>query len=127
MDENQEERLFKDLFSSLVLSLNEAAMTQLGKIVNPMSGKVERHLDQAKSTIDLLRMLKEKTQGNLSEGENRLLEQSLLALQMNYVYEAEQDKKAGKPAEGAPADQPDPTVGPIEPDLRKDPDSPSVN
>jgi hypothetical protein len=100
MDALQDDRLFEMLFDQLIMSLNEAAMIQMGKIVNPGSGKLERALPQAQGTIDLLRMLQAKTKNNLSEREQQLLNQSVMTLQMNYVYEAELDAKASSAARG---------------------------
>ncbi len=94
MSEREDQRLFEALFNQMILSLNEAAMVQLGKIVNPVTGNTERDVAQARGTIDLLRMLKAKTEGNLNEAERRLLEQSVLNLQMNFVYEQEQETRA---------------------------------
>ena len=44
------------------------ALQQLGKLVSPITGKVERDLRQARITIDMLVMIREKTAGNLSAG-----------------------------------------------------------
>ena len=73
------------LFSALVFSLHAAGMQQLGKIMNPMSGKVERDLEQAQATIEMMEMLKRKTAGNLDDYEGKLLSRLLAELQMNYV------------------------------------------
>jgi len=40
------------LFLQLVLGLQQAAMVALGKLMNPMSGKIERNLEGARNTID---------------------------------------------------------------------------
>ena len=42
------------LFLQLVLGLQQAAMVALGKLMNPMSGKIERNLEGARNTIDTL-------------------------------------------------------------------------
>jgi hypothetical protein len=76
-----------DLFVGLVASLQMSAWMAMGKIVNPMTQKVERDLEQAKETIDLLGMLEEKTRGNLHTDEARLLERILYELRLNYVEE----------------------------------------
>ena len=61
-------------FYQLVIGLHAAAMQQMGKVASTLTGKIERDLDQARSSIDLLDMLKRKTDGNLSEEEQKLLD-----------------------------------------------------
>lgn len=80
-------------FMSLVLSLSQAAMQQMGKITNPLTGKIERNLEQAKVTIDMLEMLKEKTIGNLVKEEEKLVNDTLATLQLNYVDEVKKEEK----------------------------------
>lgn len=75
------------LFLHLVLSLQQSAMIGLGKLMNPMSGKIERNLENAKSTIDMLSALAARTRGNLDANEERALTQVLTDLRMNYVDE----------------------------------------
>jgi hypothetical protein len=67
---------------------HSAGMQQLGKIKHPVSNTIERNLEAAQSTIDLLSMLATKTKGNLSSEEDRLLKQVLQELRLNYVDEA---------------------------------------
>jgi hypothetical protein len=83
------------LFSALLFSLHAAGMQQLGKIMNPMTGQVDRDLEQAQATIEMLEMIKRKTAGNLVENENKLLARLLYELQMNYVDEVGKDQKTG--------------------------------
>jgi len=83
-------------FFQLVLSLQMAAMQQMGKITSPISGKVERNLMQAKASIDMLNMLSEKTKNNLTKEEKDLLDRILYELRMNYVDES---KKPDEPTE----------------------------
>ncbi|HCJ66410.1 MAG TPA: DUF1844 domain-containing protein [Elusimicrobia bacterium] len=74
-------------FTGLIFSLSTLVLQQLGKIANPLSSKIERNLEQAKTTIDMLLMLKEKTKGNLTEKEEKILNNILADLQLNYVDE----------------------------------------
>jgi len=85
MDEKQKNEI---MFTQLVLMFHTAAMQQLGKLKNPLTGTLERNLDAAQNSIDLLEMLKERTQGHLSANESRLLLQVLQELKLNYVDEA---------------------------------------
>jgi hypothetical protein len=92
----------KDLFLGLVHSFQAAAMQQMGKIVNPFTQQVERDLAQAQLSIDMLRMLQERTSGNLTNEESRFLAHVLRELQLNFVMEVEEDRKRAAPA-GPPA------------------------
>jgi hypothetical protein len=86
-------------FLSLIFSLQAAALQQLGKLVNPLSGQVERDLVAARQSIDLLESLARKTRGNLSRDEERALQDILTSLHLNYVDEV----KKGEPLTGASA------------------------
>ena len=57
----------------------------LGDIEDPGSGQKQVDLELAKHNIDLLEVLEEKTQGNLSENEKKLLDSVLYELRMRYV------------------------------------------
>ena len=81
----------------LVLSLQMAAMQNMGKIMSPVTGKVERNLEQARISIDMLSMFSEKTKGNLNEEENRFLSNILHELRLNFTDEA--SKPVPKPEE----------------------------
>ena len=75
-------------FTFLVISLATQIRMFLGDIENPANGKKQVDLELAKHNIDLLGMLEEKTQGNLSEGEKKLLDAVLYELRMRYVQTA---------------------------------------
>jgi len=76
-----------EMLISLVLNLQMSAMAGMGKIVNPATQKAERNMPEAKAAIDMLEMLSEKTKGNLTTDEDRLLQQVLTDLRLNYVNE----------------------------------------
>ena len=76
---------FKIDFSTFIMSLTSSAFYHLGDIADPETGKTETNLPAVQQTIDMLIMLKEKTQGNLSEEEGKLLEQLTYELQMKFV------------------------------------------
>jgi len=67
--------------------LQQAAMVALGKLMNPMSGKIERNLEGARNTIDTLAAIEARTRGNLESDEQRVLSQVLTELRMNYLDE----------------------------------------
>jgi hypothetical protein len=87
------------MFFYMVSSFEMAALQQMGKIKSPLTDKIERNLEQAQFTIDLLDMVKVKTEGNLGEDENKFLEQLLGQLKLNYLDEVEKDKKENTPKE----------------------------
>ena len=72
-------------FSTFVISLSTQALMHLGEIANPLSGKSEVDVSDAKQMIDILGMLQEKTRGNLDASEARLIEDLLFDLRMKYV------------------------------------------
>mgnify|MGYP001177734409 FL=1 len=90
MDNDKNTQLFMGLCTSLV----SQAWMQLGKIKNPISDKIETNLEAASLTIDMLSMLIEKTKGNISEEEVKMLEQSINELRMNYVTSKENGEDA---------------------------------
>ncbi len=85
--EKNNNRITEVQFINLVSALAASAMQQLGKLVSPITGKTEINLLGAKSTIDLLAMLREKTKGNLNADEEQLLRSTIANLQLNYVAE----------------------------------------
>src|SRR5437763_1336730 len=72
-------------FHTFVLSLGSSALLHLGEIENPNDGASQKDLPLAKHTIDILVMLEEKTRGNLSTAEERLMESLLYDLRLRYV------------------------------------------
>lgn len=74
-------------FSTFIFSLSSSALLHLGLIENPQTKRVERNLDLVKQTIDIIGMLKDKTQGNLSYEEENLIENLLTDLRLKYVNE----------------------------------------
>jgi len=75
------------LFMQFVMGLSHSGMIQLGKIMNPITQKIEKDLNAAQATIDLLIAIREKTKGNLTKPEEELLTNSISTLQLNYVDE----------------------------------------
>lgn len=84
------------LFAQLLLSFQASAWQQLGKVVSPLTGKIECNLEMAKSSIDILGMLENKTKGNLTEHEAKFLRQVLTELRMNYVEELKKTESEEK-------------------------------
>ncbi|MBN1357028.1 DUF1844 domain-containing protein [bacterium] len=84
------------LFNNLVLSLSNAAMMAMGKIVPPGSEKVEKDLEMAQMNIEMLSMLENKTRNNLSEKESALISATLTNLRMTYVRELDRETRKSK-------------------------------
>jgi len=90
-------------FDFLVLSLRAQAELQLGLFHfgnkdDDGEEKSEPNLPLARHTIDLLAMLLEKTKGNLSLEERRLLENSVTELRFRFVQVSEAAQKDAKPS-----------------------------
>ncbi len=74
-------------FAGLVLSLAHAAMMHLGQIPDFESGQpAQPNLPLARHAIDTIGMLKEKTTGNLTDEEQRIVDNILTDLRLAYVH-----------------------------------------
>ena len=74
-------------FQNFILSLSTTAMYHFGDFPDPTTGETRSNLSAAKQTIDILGMLRDKTEGNLKDAEKQLLEGLLFELRMRYVKE----------------------------------------
>ena len=83
----EESQLPEINFATFIFSLNSSALVHLGMIEDPATRKKVKSLPLAKQTIDILGMLEEKTQGNLSTDEENLLKNILHDLRLMYVKE----------------------------------------
>jgi hypothetical protein len=88
----------KAMFFNLIITFQQAAFQHMGKIPNPITGKIEREIEQARMAIDMLDMLKTRTKGNLADEETRMLDHVLRELKLNFVDELDKDKKAAQAA-----------------------------
>jgi hypothetical protein len=91
------------MFIQLVLMLHGAAMQHMGKLKSPVTGGIERDLHAARTMIDLLEMVKARTNGNLSEEEAKMLDQVLRELRLNYVDEAGKSESIPSAEGGSPS------------------------
>jgi hypothetical protein len=76
------------LLLQLVALFQSTALQQMGKLKNPVTDKIEKDLEQAKISIDMIEMLQAKTKGNLKQEEERMISAVLRDLRLNYVDEA---------------------------------------
>ena len=77
-------------FATFIISMSHSALIQLGDAPHPETQSLEPNLPLARQTIDVLGLLEEKTKGNLTGDEERLLTQVLYDLRMRCV---EHEKK----------------------------------
>ncbi|MEI6152646.1 MAG: DUF1844 domain-containing protein [Deltaproteobacteria bacterium] len=75
-------------FSTFVLSLSTSVLVNLGELPDPLKNEKDINLPLAKQTIGIIEMLMEKTKGNLTEDEDRLIDGMLYDLRMKYVEAA---------------------------------------
>ena len=74
-------------FAGFIFSLSTTAMYHFGDFPDPVTKEARRNLAAAKQTIDILSILKTKTEGNLDENEKQLLDGVLYELRMRFVKE----------------------------------------
>ncbi len=79
-------------FASFLLSLATTGMVHLGEIPEPGSGQKMEDLGAARQMIDILGILKEKTEGNLSAEEDHLLENVLYELRLKFMEKSKATK-----------------------------------
>ena len=94
-------------FAFLVESILMQAQMQLGlfKFGDEDETEAEPNLPLARHSIDLLAVLEEKTRGNLTAEEHRLLENGLTELRFRFVQVADELKKSNQPGNMAKTDE----------------------
>ena len=81
--------LFSELgFSTFILSLSTSALVHLGELPDPVTNEKGANLQLAQQTISVIELLKEKTRGNLTEEEGKLIETVLYDIRLKYVKAA---------------------------------------
>ncbi|HEY7189005.1 MAG TPA: DUF1844 domain-containing protein [Vicinamibacterales bacterium] len=94
--ENQEESGVT--FTGFVLSLATTAAVHFGDIADPSTGEPsEPNLVAAGQMIEIIAMLQERTQGNLSDPEAKLIDDLLYELRMRYVQAQQGQKRIIEP------------------------------
>ena len=92
----ESKKLDDELFLMLVMNFQSSAMISMGKIINPVTKKIARNLNEAKFAIDMLNMISNKTKGNLSSEEESLIQKVLTELRLNYIDEVKKDEETKK-------------------------------
>lgn len=72
-------------FSTLVLSVASSAAMSLGMAPDPSTGKTAVDKNMAKFNIDLLEVLKNKSENNRTDEESKLINQLISDLKMKFV------------------------------------------
>jgi len=77
-------------FSSFIMGLATQALIMLGEVPDPNTQLVSINLEAARQTIDALAIIEEKTKGNLTDNEARLMNEVVAGLRMSYVEKVNQ-------------------------------------
>lgn len=72
-------------FSTLAFSFATSALINMGIAPDPLTNKTEKNLDLARQNIDILTILQEKTRGNLTEEEKKLVDSLLTEVRLRFV------------------------------------------
>mgnify|MGYP000853328519 CR=1 FL=1 len=72
-------------FTEFLMRIASEAFIYLGLVEHPMTGRRQVDLQAAKESIDMLLMLRAKTEGNLTPGETRFYDDLLADLKMQFV------------------------------------------
>lgn len=75
-------------FGTFILSLASSAMMHMGLVPDPSGRPGDVNLEMARQTIEMLVMLRQKTNGNLDQSEASLLERVLHDVRIAYVEQA---------------------------------------
>lgn len=73
------------LFNEFLMGIASSAFIYLGLVEHPATGRQQVNMTAAKESIDMLVMLREKTKGNLTPGEEKFFDDLLSDLKMQYV------------------------------------------
>jgi hypothetical protein len=84
-EEEKREKIEKATFISIVMRMATGAYISLGLVADPTTGKKNMDLELSKYLIDSLRILKEKTEGNLDKEEEGYLNNIIQDLELKYV------------------------------------------
>ena len=73
------------MFNEFLMSIASSAFIYLGLVEHPATGRRQPDMMAAKESIDMLIMLREKTKGNLTRGEEKFFDDLLSDLKMQFV------------------------------------------
>jgi hypothetical protein len=75
----------RTMFNEFLMGIASSAFIYLGLVEHPATGRRQVDMTAAKESIDMLLMLREKTKGNLTRGEEKFFDDLLSDLKMQYV------------------------------------------
>lgn len=75
-------------FNIFITSLGMQAMIFLGEMANPVTNETKIELPRAKYLIETIAMIRDKTKGNLTNEESKLVDDMLYALRLKYAERA---------------------------------------
>lgn len=85
-------------FAGFLLSLATTAAVHFGDVPDPDSGeRIEPNLTAASQMIEIIAMLQEKTRGNLTDPEAKLVEDLLYELRMRFVQAQQGERRIIEP------------------------------
>lgn len=102
--EEEEAEANEPCFQHLVSMIANQTLLQLGAVPNPMTGQRMVDMEGARFSMELMRVLAEKTKGNLTQEEQQYLVQVLYQIQMNFARAGGGVPK-GQPGTGMPKPQ----------------------
>ena len=73
------------MFTEFLMGIASSAFIYLGLVEHPATGRRQVDMMAAKESIDMLLMLREKTKGNLTRGEEKFFDDLLADLKMQFV------------------------------------------
>jgi hypothetical protein len=112
-------------FIEFVVMHAQNAALFLGQIPNPRTGEAEVNLDLARMFIDQLAMIQEKTRGNLTSEEAKVLSNALSNLQIAFVEVSGGGQPQGAPQPEAPEAAPAPAAAEQAAKSESEPSAPS--
>jgi len=75
----------RTMFNEFLMGIASSAFIYLGLVEHPATGRRQVDMTAAKESIDMLVMLREKTKGNLTRGEEKFFDDLLSDLKMQFV------------------------------------------
>lgn len=98
----EDQRYASELFLEFLNSLAHSMLVQLGEVPDPGSGIVRENLEAARQTLEMLSVLRHKTEGNLSAQEARMFDSLLYELMMRFRQRVEKVPAGGPGVAGGP-------------------------